>query len=76
MVEKITSTVQPLARIGDGVLGDGDGGDHSHHDPEDPLGWLRDSIPGRRKGEGGLIALAFWKTSSSSVNFDFCDPKT
>ena len=50
MVEKITSTVQPLARIGDGVLGDGDGGDHSHHDPEDPLGWLRDSIPGRRNG--------------------------
>ena len=25
---------------------------------------------------GGLITSAVWKTSSSSVSFDFCDPKT
>ena len=25
---------------------------------------------------GGLIAPAVWKTSSSGVSFDFCDPKT
>ena len=37
------SRLVPVARSGDSA---GDGDQHHHHQPGDPLGWLRDAIPG------------------------------
>lgn len=40
-----SSNVVPIGRIGDGAAGDED--DHGHSHGDDPLGWLRESIPGQ-----------------------------
>ena len=39
-----SSNVVPIGRIGDGDAGDED---HDHGHGNDPLGWLRESIPGQ-----------------------------
>ena len=41
------SSLVPVARSGDSA---GDGDQHHHHQPGDPLGWLRDAIPGTASG--------------------------
>ena len=40
-----TSTLFPVARIGGADVGDDDHQHHGHHG-DDPLGWLREAIPG------------------------------
>ena len=42
-----SSSLVPVARSGDSA---GDGDQHHHHQPGDPLGWLRDAIPGTASG--------------------------
>ena len=39
-----SSNVVPIGRIGDADTGDED---HDHGHGDDPLGWLRESIPGQ-----------------------------
>ena len=49
-VDVVASTVLPIGRSGDGtdrVEVDVEVPEHQHHhDHDDPLGWLRDSVPG------------------------------
>ena len=80
-IDVITSTVRilPIGRTGDGTDGvdiDAEFPDHHHgHDDDDPLGWLRESIPGRYKLFVNVFALRvkIFRTFWNEIRIHFED---